>query len=48
MGDMAADDQDQQEFWSSFMSDVESNCKVPDMAAGALGGDLWGAYCITC
>jgi hypothetical protein len=48
IGDMAGDQQDQQDFWGSFTADVQSNCTVPDMAAGAFGGDPWGGYCITC
>ncbi|PUZ75152.1 hypothetical protein GQ55_1G127000 [Panicum hallii var. hallii] len=42
IGDMAGDQQDQQDFWSSFTADVQSNCTVPDMAAGAFGGDPMG------
>ncbi|RLN08481.1 hypothetical protein C2845_PM11G17580 [Panicum miliaceum] len=48
ISDMAGDHKDQQEFWSSFMADVQSNYTVPDMVAGALGVDPWGAYCIIC
>ncbi|CAL4888434.1 unnamed protein product [Urochloa decumbens] len=45
IGDMAGDHQD---FWSLSRADVQSNCAVPDMTAGALVGAHWGGYCITC
>ncbi|OEL22891.1 hypothetical protein BAE44_0016091 [Dichanthelium oligosanthes] len=48
IGDMAGDHQDQQDLWSLSRADVQSNCAVPDMAAGAFGGAQWGGYCITC
>ncbi|TKW38621.1 hypothetical protein SEVIR_1G127300v4 [Setaria viridis] len=49
IGNMEGDHQDQQDFWSlSNVDGVQSNCTVPDMAVGALGGAHWGGYCITC
>ncbi|CAL5021934.1 unnamed protein product [Urochloa decumbens] len=48
IGDMAGDHQDHQDFWSLSRVDVQSNCAVPDMTAGALVGAHWGGYSITC
>ncbi|CAL4969312.1 unnamed protein product [Urochloa decumbens] len=48
IGDMAGDYQDHQDFWSLSKADVQSNCAVPDMTAGALVGAHWGGYSITC
>nr|CAB3446415.1 unnamed protein product [Digitaria exilis]CAB3503327.1 unnamed protein product [Digitaria exilis] len=51
IGDMAGHQDPNQldDFWSSSWAHGQSNCAMPDMAAGAAAANChWGGYCITC